>query len=93
MSRQKKVVAADLDGVLGDQVTGVLDRENTRLGLALTYQQIVHWYLPFGDTSFVQAIRSAMEDPDYILGMPVHEGAREMLRRLGERYTVMILTV
>jgi hypothetical protein len=78
----QKVVGVDLDGVLGNQVA--LERENARLGLSLTYEQIVHWDLPFGDTSFVRAIRSAMEDRNYVLGMPVHEGACEMLAELKE---------
>jgi 5'(3')-deoxyribonucleotidase len=64
-----------------------------RLDLTLTYEQIVHWNLPFDDTSFASAIRSAMEDPEYVLGMPVHDGARDMLVELREKYVIKILTV
>lgn len=92
MTRQK-IVGVDLDGVLGNQVIGVLERENKRLGLALTYEQVIHWDFKFGDTSFVPAIRTALEDPQYILQMPVHEGASQMLRELSEAYVVRILTV
>ena len=87
------VVGVDLDGVLGNQVDGVLSRENARLGTTVTYEQVVHWDLPLGDTSFVPAIGAAMRDPGYVLEMPVHEGAREMLAELRERYVVKILTV
>jgi hypothetical protein len=32
--------------------------------------------MPFGDTSFKPEIADAMRDPEYILGMPVHDEAR-----------------
>jgi len=89
----RAIVGVDLDGVLGDQVSGVLERENARLGLHLTCGQIQSWDLPFGDTTMVRAIRSAMLDPGYVLQIPVHSGARDMLEQLKARYVVKILTV
>jgi 5'(3')-deoxyribonucleotidase len=93
MRSRRPVVGVDLDGVLGNQVSGVLERENARLGLNLTYEQVIHWDLPFGDTSFRPAISRAMEDPSYVLQMPVHDGAPEMLVQLKERFLVKIVTV
>lgn len=93
MKRQRAIVGVDLDGVLGNQVAGVLRRVKQRLGIDLDYEHVVHWDLPLGDTSFVPEIASAMKDPDYIRDMPVHDGAREMLAALHERYSVKVITV
>jgi 5'(3')-deoxyribonucleotidase len=89
----RPVVGVDIDGVLGNQVYGVLDRINTRLGLSLNYEDVVHWDVPLGDTSFVPEIARAMMDPTFVLNMPVHEGAKDMLLQLREHYYVRIITV
>jgi 5'(3')-deoxyribonucleotidase len=89
----RPVVGVDIDGVLGDQVSGVLARVNARLGLSLAYDDIVHWDVPLGDTSFVPEIREAMKDPAYVRGMPVHDGAAALLEELKGIYHVKLLTV
>lgn len=93
-SDPRPVVGVDIDGVLGDQVSGVLTRVAEELGIHLRYEDIVHWNLPIGsDTSFVPEIENAMLDPAYVLGMGVHSGAPEMLRSLRAKYEVHVLTV
>jgi 5'(3')-deoxyribonucleotidase len=89
----RPVVGVDIDGVLGNQVSGVLERVNSRLGLSLDYGDVVHWDVPLGDTSFVPEIARAMTDPPYILEMPVHDGAEAMLDELSKTYYVKLLTV
>lgn len=93
MPRGRPIVGVDIDGVLGNQVHGVLQRVKERLGVDLDYAQVVHWDLPLGVTSFVPEIADAMKDPRYVLDMPVHDGAREMLKALSERYSVKLITV
>lgn len=93
MERGRPIVGVDIDGVLGNQVHGVLQRIKERLGIDLDYEHVVHWDLPLGDTSFVPEIADAMNDPQYILDMPVHDGAPEMLAALRERYSVKVITV
>ncbi|MBK5218947.1 MAG: hypothetical protein JJE35_04060 [Thermoleophilia bacterium] len=89
----RPVVGVDIDGVLGNQVSGVLDRVNARLDLSLDYKDVVHWDVPLGNTSFVPEIALAMADPAYILEMPLHDGAQAMLRELKKTYYVKLLTV
>lgn len=89
----RPVVGVDIDGVLGNQVVGVLERVNARLGLSLSYEDVVDWDIPLGDTSFVPEITNAMLDPEFILAMPVHPGAQDLLSTLRDRYFVKILTV
>lgn len=86
-------VGVDIDGVLGNQVAGVLARANAQYGLAVAYEDVTHWDRPLGPSSFVPEIKRAMLDPEYVLNMPVHDGAAEMLSALRERYRVVLLTV
>jgi 5'(3')-deoxyribonucleotidase len=88
-----KVVGVDIDGVLADQVSGVLERVNARLGASYLYDDVVEWNLEFIDSDFVSEIKAAMTDPDYVQSMAVHPGAVEMLDGLRERYVVKLLTV
>jgi 5'(3')-deoxyribonucleotidase len=88
-----QTIGVDIDGVLADQVTGVLDRVREKHGVALTYEEVVHWDVPLGPTSFVPEIAKAMLDPAYVLGMGVHPGAREMLQDLRASFHVHLLTV
>jgi 5'(3')-deoxyribonucleotidase len=93
MPRGRPIVGVDIDGVLGNQVHGVLQRVKERLGVDLDFEHVVHWDLPLGGTSFVPEIADAMKDPRYVLNMPVHDGARGMLKVLSEHYSVKLITV
>jgi 5'(3')-deoxyribonucleotidase len=93
MPHGRSVVGVDIDGVLGNQVHGVLQRVKERLGVDVDYEHVVHWDVALGDTSFVPEIADAMKDPRYILEMPVHDGAREMLEALREHHFVRLITV
>jgi 5'(3')-deoxyribonucleotidase len=91
---ERRVVGVDIDGVLGNQVHGVLERVNARLSRDFRYEHVVHWDVPFGvSTSFVPEVKAAMGDPRYVLEMPVHEGAAKLLEALRDRYVVKIITV
>jgi 5'(3')-deoxyribonucleotidase len=93
MKLARPIVGVDIDGVLGNQVQGVLDRVNSRDGESFEYDGIVEWDMQLGSTSFKVEIEKAMKDSNYVLGMPVHEGAAEMLAALRDHWTVKILTV
>jgi|SRR6476620_986110 len=86
-------IGVDIDGVLADQVTGVLNRVRDKHGVSVTYAEVVHWDVPLGPSSFVPEIAEAMLDPAYVLGMDVHPGAREMLQALRANFRVHLLTV
>lgn len=87
------VVGIDLDGVLGNQIVGVLPRIRASLGVTLTYDDITHWALPVGSSNIKDEIeRAIVEDPDFVARMPQHPGARELLEALSVNHKVLILT-
>jgi uncharacterized HAD superfamily protein len=86
------IVGVDIDGVLANQIEGVLPRIKRRLGINLGYEDITHFRLPLGDSDVAVEILDAMTSPDYLLSMPVHDGAHELLQWLAERHTVKLIT-
>jgi len=86
------VVGVDVDGVLADQVTGVLERLHDREGINLTYHDITDWRLPIGTTNIAREIELTQQDRRYVLEMRIHPGARHLLRFLYEHNRVMIVT-
>ena len=94
--RSRQTLGVDLDGVLANQVVGVLPRIEAEYGVALTYEEIVDWRLPIvgadRSSDIATEIVAAQGDRDYVLTMPVHEGAREMLDELRREFRVVILT-
>jgi uncharacterized HAD superfamily protein len=91
-------VGVDLDGVLANQVIGVLPRIKADYGVDLTYDDVVHWRLPIEPTNgreptnIADEIVAAQGDRDYVLTMPVHDGAQQMLDELGLRFRIVVLT-
>jgi 5'(3')-deoxyribonucleotidase len=86
------IVGVDLDGVLGDQIADVLPRIKARLGIELTYAQILEFRLPLGSTDLAREIELAQEDDAYLLDMPLHEGAREVIRDLRRHHRLVLIT-
>lgn len=86
------VVAIDIDGVLANQITGIIPRARARLGLQFSYSDVTEWRFRLGETDIANEIALAYEDPDYILTMPVHRGAREFVDALYRKNTVVLLT-
>jgi 5'(3')-deoxyribonucleotidase len=93
--RKKKglVIGFDVVGVLANQIEGVLPRIKSRLGIDLTYEDITDWRLPLGsDTDIGKEIVAAMADPDYLLRMPAHNGARSVLETLATNHQLFVIT-
>jgi 5'(3')-deoxyribonucleotidase len=90
--RSGLVVGIDVDGVLGNQIHGVLPRVRARLGKPLRYEDVTEWRLPLGNSDIAKEIAIALEDPDYILNMPLHEGVREAVDELYAENRVIMLT-
>jgi len=86
------IVGVDIDGVLANQIHGVLPRIKERWGVELTYEDVTHFRLPIADTDIAVEIIDAMTSPDYLLGMPVHVGAHELLNWLAGRHKVKLIT-
>jgi 5'(3')-deoxyribonucleotidase len=86
------VVGIDLDGVLGDQIAGVLPRIEKRHGVLLREEDVTDWRLKIGDTDIAEEIRLALNDPEYIFTMPVHRGAKALIRALFQTHRISIVT-
>jgi uncharacterized HAD superfamily protein len=82
--------------VLANQVIGVLPRVESAYGVALTYDDIVDWQLPIVgpdlSSDIAKEIEAAQTNREYVLTMPVHDGAREMLQELGRDFRIVVLT-
>jgi uncharacterized HAD superfamily protein len=85
-------IGFDVDGVLADQITGVLPMIKQRHDVALAYRDITDWRLPIKDTDIAQEIVRAQEDREYVLGMRAHEGARRVLDFLHETNRIIVIT-
>ena len=86
------VVGIDVDGVLADQITGVLPRIKERHDVTLTYDDITDWCLPIKDSDIKSEILRAQEDRAYVLGMAAHEGARRLLKIVSKLHRVVVIT-
>lgn len=96
MNDHSRSVGIDLDGVLANQVVGVLPRIEATYGVVLTYDDVVHWRLPIegagASTDIAAEIVAAQTTRDYVLAMPVHAGARQMLEALARDFRLVVLT-
>jgi uncharacterized HAD superfamily protein len=95
-SGSRPLVGVDLDGVLANQIDGVLPIVKERFGVTLTYEDITHWRLPIeselGSSDIATEIVAAQSTREYVLSMPVHVDAEEMLGALGNAFRVVVLT-
>lgn len=94
-SKRKKAglrIGIDVDGVIADQITGVIPRIKRRLGISLRYQEVVHWKMPLGQSSIDKEIVFAMEDSNYISSMLMHPFARAIIDDLYEENNISIIT-
>lgn len=91
-SADRLTVGIDLDGVLGDQITGVLPRIKRRLGIDLAYDDITAFRLPLGSTDLAEEIQEAQRDASYLRDMPPHDGAARAVADLRRNYRVVLIT-
>jgi 5'(3')-deoxyribonucleotidase len=86
-------VGIDLDGILADQITGVIPRIRHRLGIDLSYEDISEFRLPVGPSSDIaKEIVLAQADSAYLLEMPVNPGAHDLVEALRRRFRVILIT-
>jgi uncharacterized HAD superfamily protein len=93
---RSRALGVDLDGVLANQVVGVLPRIEASFGVVLTYEDVIDWRLPISgagaSTDIAAEIVTAQADRNYVLTMPVHHGARQMLNELRRDFRIVVLT-
>jgi 5'(3')-deoxyribonucleotidase len=97
MDRDKRkarglTIGIDVDGVLANQISGVLPRIQRRHGISLMYEDVSNWRLPIGLTDIAKEIEEAMGDSSYVLAMPIHDGAKAVLDLLYRSHTIRVIT-
>jgi uncharacterized HAD superfamily protein len=85
-------VGIDVDGVLGDQIAGVLPRIKRRFDLQLGEADITNWRLPIDGSDIAKEIALALKDSSYISDMPVHEGAATMIHAIYDNHSIAVIT-
>lgn len=93
-NKRKLTVVVDVDGVLADQVTPVLEELNRRHGSSYVKKDIRHWDepLPLAHTDIKTAIESSHQNPDFVKSMNPIENASEVVRELSKYLEVFIAT-
>lgn len=84
----------DVDGVLADQVTPVLDHINALFKSNYTKQDIHAWdqALPLADTNIKDEIENSHRRPLFVMKMTPIPGASKVLRELSKFCTITIAT-
>lgn len=90
--RRGHVIGVDVDGVLSNQIWGILPILKRKYGTQLTYEDITEWALPVGPSDLALEISQALRQREYLASMPVHPGARAMVDALYERHRVVVIT-
>jgi 5'(3')-deoxyribonucleotidase len=87
------VVGVDVDGVLGDQVSHVLNRLHA-LGKARNLQKsnITDWNYPLDGSDIAREIEEALLDKRFVKEMPVVAGSIDAMEHLHEKFHVVVAT-
>lgn len=87
-------IAVDIDGVLADQVTPVLDRVRVRYGVDMDFKDIKSWdeNISGTDSDIAKEIESAEKVDRHVREMPVIDGAIDALEKLLEEHEIIIAT-
>jgi uncharacterized protein len=85
-------IGVDVDGVLANQITGILPRLKRRFNVSLMYEDVTDWRLPVNGSDIAKEILIAMQDSDYLLSMPAHSHARDVVAQLYRSHSIKILT-
>lgn len=85
-------IGMDVDGVLANQIEGLIPKIRARHGVELGYNDVTEWRLPIRDSDIAKEIEAAQMDPDYLVGMPLHDGARDVVDELYDEHRIVITT-
>lgn len=92
IGRSKPWIAIDIDGVLADQITGILPIIQKNYNVSLTYDKITEWNLKIGDTTLDKIIKDKQNQQNYVVQMPIHKGAEDTMKSLYNKYKIAIVT-
>lgn len=89
-SRRKCTIAVDVDGVLANQINGVLPIIKRKENIQLEYKDISSWDKKINDTSIDKIIKEEVKKKQYVLSMPLHHCANKVIRHLIKKYRIVI---
>lgn len=92
VSKRSKVIGVDIDGVLANQIDGLLPIIKSKLDVSLSYQDVTEWRLPIADTSIDKLIARQQEQRSFVIDMPVHRNAQKEVAKLIWKYRIAITT-
>jgi 5'(3')-deoxyribonucleotidase len=85
-------IAVDLDAVLGDLVSPILDIINPQYGLNIQYSDVDEWEYTVKDMNISKEISKYLKNPQFVLNLPVWPGARKAVNNLFKQHHVTIAT-
>ena len=85
-------IAVDVDGVLADQVSPVLEKLNPKYKLNLTKNDITQWDQKIDGTNIKIEIENALSDREFVLKLPLIKGAKEGMEYLFQKHHVTVAT-
>lgn len=85
-------IAIDIDGVVGNQVDGLLPRIQRDYGIEMDFWDITEYNPKIGPVDFWHVITEAQKDPNYISEMPLFEGAVDAIACLQQHFRVGFVT-
>ncbi|MEW6048630.1 MAG: hypothetical protein AB1609_19505 [Bacillota bacterium] len=86
-------IAVDVDGVLADQIAPLIPRLKQKYGILIKPDEITSWeYVLSTGTNIRTEIEEALEDPEFLLNMPVVEGALFGMTQLCKCHRVYVAT-
>lgn len=92
ISKRKFTIAVDVDGVLANQIDGILPIIKKEKGIDLSYNDVNNWRLQIKDTSIDKIIIEEQKHKNYILNMPVHNNAKDVVNKLIKKHYIAIAT-
>ncbi len=90
--RRRITIAVDMDGVLVEQVTPVLQKLKKVMDLDIQKCDVTHWEYPFKGTDIKSEIEKAEREEEFVRQMPPMENAVEAIQSLSLKFDIVIAT-
>lgn len=84
-------IAVDIDGVLADQVSAVLDVIEQEYGLRYCKSDVDRAHWTFAGREIWSEIARLLDDPEYVMMVPLIEGSQKAIKQLC-RHDVFVVT-
>lgn len=92
ISKRQYTIAIDVDGVLANQIDGILPVIKKEHGVQLNYRNVTSWNLPIKDSSIDKIIVEEQKQRGYIVNMPLFLMANEVVNKLIKKHYIAIAT-